>query len=102
MHQLLKVLQEIKNEIEESHLLNKEVFSLKQFCRYADISEDQGYKLTSERKIKFYRPGGKKIYIDKEDALAYLRQNPVSSLTASDQTLTRYLFTSKNNKYGNF
>ncbi|MGN6194980.1 MAG: helix-turn-helix domain-containing protein [Ginsengibacter sp.] len=95
MEQILNVLLEIKQEIEESLLTNKEVFSLQQFCKYADISEDHGYKLTRERKIKFYRPGGKKIYIDREDAIAYLRQNPVNSCASTDQQVDNYFLTSK-------
>jgi excisionase family DNA binding protein len=95
MEQMLQVLLEIKQEIKESLFLNKEVFSLQQFCKYADISEDHGYKLTRERKIKFYRPGGKKIYIAREDAIAYLRQNPVNSCACAEQQVNNYFLTTK-------
>jgi hypothetical protein len=76
MEEILNVLLEIKKEITDSFLLNKEVFTLQEFC-------------------KFYRPGGKMIYIDRQDAVAYLRQNPVSSLTAKEQAVNNYLLTSK-------
>ncbi len=95
MEQILKVLLEIKKEINASLLLNKEVFSLQEFCRYADMSEDHVYKLTSERRIKFSRPGGKKIYIDRQDAIAYLKQNPVNSLNTTEREANNYLLTSK-------
>jgi excisionase family DNA binding protein len=96
MTEVLKVLLEIKQEIKESLLLNnKEVFSLKEFCSYADISEDYGYKLTSERKIKFYRPGGKKIYISRNDAINYLLQNPVKSQAAIEEAVNNYLLLTK-------
>lgn len=93
--QLFEVLLEIKKEIKASLLQGKEVFTLQDFCNYADITKDHGYKLTRENKIKFYRPGGKMIYIDRQDAVAYLRQNPVSSLTAKEQAVNNYLLTSK-------
>ena len=95
MEEVLKVLLEIKNEIAISHLLSKEVFSLQQFCKFADISENYGYKLTSERKIRFYRPGGKKIYIDRADVIAYLRQNPIESYETTTGEAINYLLTSK-------
>ena len=92
---LLNMLLEIKKEIIASRLLNKEVFTLQDFCAYAGISNDHGYKLTCERKINFYRPGGKKIYIDRRDAIAYLMQNPVSSFTTTEQAVNNYFLTSK-------
>lgn len=92
---MLQVLLEIKKEIKESLFLNKEVFSLQQFCKYADISEDHGYKLTRERKIKFYRPGGKKIYIARKDAISYLQQNPVDSCDSTDEQVNNYFLTAK-------
>lgn len=101
MTELLKVLLEIKQGIEASFLQNKEVFSLQQFCKYADISEDYGYKLTSERKIKFYRPGGKKIYIDRVDAIEYLKQNPVNTQCNIAKISATKLLTSKFNNNGN-
>lgn len=89
------MLLEIKKEIIASRLLNKEVFTLKEFCSFADITLDQGYKLTSERRIDFSRPGGKKIYIDREDAIEYLKQNSVQSITNTDREVNNYLLTSK-------
>lgn len=70
------IIQELR-EIKELLSLNTQVLSLKQFCKLADISLDHAHHLTSKCKIKFSRPTGKKIYIDKEDAYAFLRQNPV-------------------------
>ena len=70
------ILQELR-EIKELLSLDKKVLSLAQFCKLADISIHHARSLTSNSKIKYYRPTGKKIYIDKEDAYAFLRQNPV-------------------------
>jgi excisionase family DNA binding protein len=95
MEQILKVLMEIKKEIKDSLLQNKEVFSLREFCSYADISDDYGYKLTSQRKIRHFRPGGKKIYLAREDVVAYLLQNPVCSHSATEQAANNHLLTPK-------
>ena len=95
MDKIIKILLEIKKEIEASHLHNKELFTLQEFCLYADIIIEQCYKLTSERKINFYRPGGRKIYIDREDAIAYLKQNPVDSLSSTERKTNQYFLNSK-------
>ena len=93
--QILTVLLEIKAELKESLLLTKEVFTLQEFCRYAGFSKDEGYKITKERRINFSRPGGKKIYILRQDAIAYLLQNPVNSITSTEQAVNNYFLTSK-------
>ena len=77
---LPELLQELR-EIKELLSLDTKVLSLNQFCKLADISIHHARYLTSNLKIKFYRPTGKKIYIDKEDAYAFLRQNPVEPLS---------------------
>lgn len=94
MDEILKVLIEIKNLITETSLGFKEVFTLQEFCNYCGISLDQGYKITSANKIKFYRPG-KMIYIDREEALTYLKSNPVNSMKATEVLANRALVPSK-------
>ena len=86
MNNILKELQEIK----ELLALNQPILSLRQFCKFADISTDQGYKLTSNRKIKFYRPFGKKIYIDREEAINALKQQPVNNIAVIDEQVNNY------------
>lgn len=86
-----EILMELK-EIKELLQLQQPVLTLRQFCKFADISEDYVYKLTSSGRLKFYRPFGKKIYIDRDDAVEFLKQNPVSkrqdvSRIASNQFL---------------
>lgn len=95
MQKIIALLMDIKRELIESQIQNKEVFSLQEFCKYAGISEDYGYKLIRERQIKFYRPGGKKIYVDRHDAIAYLKQNAVDNVNATNQKVNNYFLTSK-------
>lgn len=63
------------------HLLQgqKQILTLDEFCSYAGISKAHAYHLTSNGKIKFYRPTGKIIMIAMEDAIEFLKQNPVDS-----------------------
>lgn len=75
MDELLRELREIKSLL----TAQKDVLTMDEFCSYAGISKHQAYHLTSENKIKFYRPHGKLIYFDKEDVKEFLLQNPVKS-----------------------
>lgn len=61
--------------------LNKEVITLQEFCTYAGISKSRAYKLTSGRKVPFYRPFGKKIYFDLQEVVEFLKRNRVESNT---------------------
>lgn len=95
MDKVIEILLEIKNKINELGMYRKEVFSLHDFTKYACISVDEGYKLTAANKIKFYRPGGKMIYIKREDAISYLLQNPVDNCKDVQKKATNNLITSK-------
>ena len=91
-NQILLELQEIKQLLQ----LNQPVFSLEQFCNFANISKAYAYKLTSTGKLKFYRPFGKKIYIDREDALEALKQHPVKASQERDKVVNNIFLTNKN------
>ncbi len=90
-----QVLVELR-EIKELLQLNQPVLSLRQFCKFADISEEYAYKLTSNGRLKFYRPFGKKIYIDREDAIDAMKQHPVNARKDVSKVVNNYFLTSKN------
>ncbi len=48
-------------------------------AEYLGISRAWLYKLTSNRRITFYKPGGKKLYFLPEDLDEYLQQNRVQA-----------------------
>lgn len=91
-NQILSELQEIKELLQ----LNQPVLSLQQFCKFANISKDYAYKLTSSGKLRFYRPFGKKIYIDRDDAIDLLKQHPVNVKKNATNKASDYFLTSKN------
>jgi excisionase family DNA binding protein len=55
---------------------NKEVLTLDEVCEYTGLSHSTIYKLTADRKIRFYKPQGKIIFIKKEDLIDWLLRNP--------------------------
>lgn len=90
-NQILNELRDIKELLQ----LHQPVLTLRQFCKFADISEDYVYKLTSSGRLKFYRPFGKKIYIDREDAIDFLKQNPVSEKKDVNRIASNHFLKSK-------
>lgn len=95
--QLIQELSEIKRLLQ----LSQPVLTLKQFCLMADISEAYAYQLTRTGRIKFSRPFGKKIYIDRDDAIEVLKQNPVKTRRMLKTQVENHFLTSKKVSYGN-
>lgn len=91
MEKIIIELQAIKELLQ----LNQPVLSLRNFCKFASISENYAYKLISSGKLKFYRPFGKKIYIDREDAIEVLKQNPVCEMKDINKIASSHFLNSK-------
>ena len=89
--QIIQELQDIKTLLGFS----KSVWSLKEFCSYAGISMEYGYQLTRSGKLKFYRPFGKKIYMDREHAIEALKQNPICDTSSLNQIAIKSITNNK-------
>lgn len=84
---LIRHIEEIKNIL----LSDKEILSIDDLCSYLQISKNTAYRLTSSKKIKFYRPFGKQIYFAKEDVIDFLKRNPVHDTLSVNQRVNRHL-----------
>lgn len=62
--------------------MEKKFLILDDAAAYLGLSKSYLYKLIAERKIKHYKPAGKKIYFDRDDLDNYIQQNCVN--TASE------------------
>lgn len=58
---------------------NDEVLNANQAASYLDISLSHLYRLTSERRLQYYKPGGGRIYFRKSELDAYILARPVST-----------------------
>jgi excisionase family DNA binding protein len=45
-------------------------------CDFLQVSKSTLYKLTHRKRIKFYNPGGKRLYFKKSDLLEWVYGNP--------------------------
>jgi len=60
-------------------------------AQYLDISKSYLYKLTSGRKIRHWKPTGKRIYFAKHELDAWIFRNPVNTTGTIEQEADDYL-----------
>ena len=88
----------IQNElIEIKELLKKQIIQQKEFLTIEEASEFLGlstsrlYKMTSNKEIPHYKPGGKKIYLNRQELEQWILNSRVASNSDFDDELDSYL-----------
>lgn len=77
--EIIKRLDAIEKRIQQSLLLSKPILNFQEFCAFCGISESHGYKLTSNRKVPHFKPGGKMVYFRRLEVEEWLLKNPVKT-----------------------
>lgn len=63
----IQILEKL-NSIEEQIKVNPDTpLSFSEACKYLHLRPSYLYKLTSQKKIRFYKPNGKILYFNKRD-----------------------------------
>lgn len=62
----------------------KNMLSFEEACEYTTLSRSTLYKLTSQKKIPFYKPSGHLLFFERTELDNWLRSNPVRT----DEQLT--------------
>jgi len=88
INQRLDKIEEILGS--EKTPIGKNIFTISEAQEYLDLSRSQIYKMTSSRKIGFYKTG-KRIYFKREHLDEYLTQNYQSSDADLDRMANEYL-----------
>ncbi|MCM8569547.1 helix-turn-helix domain-containing protein [Gramella jeungdoensis] len=96
MENIHKKLEQIESKIEEHILNTKEFLDLNEASKYMRLSKSALYKLTSKGEIKFYQPGGKKIFFFKADLHEWIKKGKVQSTCELEDEVENYL--NDNNK----
>jgi len=60
-------------------LSRKSIFNAKELATYTGMSISTIYKLTWDRQIPHYKPGGKLLYFKKTEIDEWLLSNPIST-----------------------
>ncbi|MDD4405753.1 MAG: helix-turn-helix domain-containing protein [Parabacteroides sp.] len=66
-------------KIEKSTYMLKEFFHMDEAAEYLGITKAHLYKLTASNRIACYKPGGKQIYIHRDDLNRWIKSNRIIS-----------------------
>ena len=74
------MIQEQLEEIKQLLLSEKNILNVNELVSYTSYSKSHIYKLTSQNKIPYSKPGGKSIFFDKKEIDQWLLKNKVSPI----------------------
>ena len=96
MENIQTEIEEIKKLLQINNLNTKELFSVDDATQYLQISKSCLHKMTSNKEIPFYKPGGKKIYFKKSELDVWVFNSKVTSNDELECDIEDYL--SRTNK----
>ena len=73
--------------LEDAIIANKEYLDVNESARYLGVSKAEIYYLTSSKRLPYFRPGGKKVYIYKQDLNHYISSYHVESVEEAERRL---------------
>lgn len=92
---ILEKLAQLEGKIEEQNLLQKEVLTFNDVCKYLDISSSHLYKLTSQKQIPHFCPQGKKLYFNRTEVDQWLMRNRQETTEDIETAAANYLIKNK-------
>lgn len=96
MEFIQKELKEIKELLKKQTLQQKEILTIEEASEFLGLSTSRLYKMTSNKEIPHYKPGGKKIYLNRQELEQWIFNSRVDSINDIDDELDCYL--SRTNK----
>ncbi len=73
---VIQIMTDVRNLL----LHQKELFTISEVCSYTGYEKSYLYKLCSNKTIPHYKsPGGKTLFFDKAEIIAWLKKNPVKT-----------------------
>jgi excisionase family DNA binding protein len=83
------------DRIETGTLLQKDVLTFDEACRFTGIGKSYMYKLTSWKKVPHFKPFGKMVYFSRLQLESWLLQNPVKTADEIEIQAKQYLTKNK-------
>jgi len=65
--------------VEELRLSQKELFNTQEASKYMGVSVHHLHRLTSEKQIPYYKPGGRLCFFERAELDAWIRKNRIAS-----------------------
>lgn len=84
-------LDKIEALLKKQNALSKEVLTLEEAAEYLQLSKSCLYKMTSNKEISHYVPGGKKIYFRRTELDNWVFSSKVTPSSEFDQEIENYL-----------
>lgn len=84
-------LDRIERLLNEQTLLKKQVLNFNEAADYIDVSRSNLYKMTSDGKVPFYKPNGKKLYFNRLELDKWLLRNKQESEQELDELADEYI-----------
>jgi excisionase family DNA binding protein len=79
---------------EEQRVRDEEILSLNEAAKFLKASKSFMYKMTSQKLLPHFIPGGKKIYFKKSDLENWLLNNRIPPNSELEAKTQNYLFNS--------
>lgn len=95
MIDVLEKLERLEALINKGYILNKEFLTFEEGAEYLKLSKSALYKLTSNKEIPYYVPGGKIIYFKREDLDKWVLQGKVPAMQELQGEVTNYLLNNR-------
>lgn len=99
IHEVKKYMDEMKDEL----YMVKEFLTIEEAAKYTGLSVSHLYKLTSNRRISFCKPGGKKNFLHRDDLNQFMAKNRIPAADECEHDAralaNKYLF--ENPEVGN-
>jgi excisionase family DNA binding protein len=84
-------LKEIKELLRKQTIQQKEILTIEEASEFLGLSVSRLYKMTSNKEIPHYKPGGKKIYLNRNEVEGWIINSRVASINDVDGELENYL-----------
>lgn len=76
----------------KQNLNSKNVLTMDEMVVFTGLSKSTLYKMTSNKKIKHYKPNNKLIYFKRDEVEEWLFSNPISTDEEITQKATDYCY----------
>ena len=77
--------------METNNINTKALLTVEEVCMYTGLSKSYLYKMTSQNIIPYYKPQGKKIYIDRLELETWLKRHRIKSAEEIECEASNYL-----------
>jgi len=69
----------------------KEFLNVNEASQFLNLKKSFLYKLSSQKRIRYYKPNNGKIYFKKEDLISYIESNPIYTKLEIEKKSSDYI-----------